>query len=256
MIPNPIVKVLSTLSCHGVRHLLMGGQACVFYGAAEFSRDCDIVLLAGEANFDRLRAALAELKASCIAVPPFDAELLERGHAVHFRCQHPEALNMRIDIMTRMRGVDGFDALWERCTVLSDAAGRQFEIMGVHDLIKAKKTQCDKDWPMIRRLVEASYTENRVAATQDRIAFWLMESRTPEMLVTLAADFPDVATSYVSRRPLLKKAIAADLPAIETELRAEEFAEKEADRAYWQPLKNELEQLRRNVTRRPADNNA
>jgi len=41
LIPNPIVKVLSTLSCHEVRHLLMGGQACVFYGAAEFSREAD-----------------------------------------------------------------------------------------------------------------------------------------------------------------------------------------------------------------------
>ena len=46
MIPNPIIKVLSTLSCHEVRHLLMGGQACVFYGAAEFSQDCDIVIVA------------------------------------------------------------------------------------------------------------------------------------------------------------------------------------------------------------------
>ena len=43
MIPNPILKVLSTLSCHMVRHLLIGGQACVLYGAAEFSRDCDLV---------------------------------------------------------------------------------------------------------------------------------------------------------------------------------------------------------------------
>jgi len=27
---------------NGVRYLLMGGQACVFYGAAEFSRDLDL----------------------------------------------------------------------------------------------------------------------------------------------------------------------------------------------------------------------
>jgi hypothetical protein len=45
LIPNPIQKVLSTLSTHQVRYLLMGGQACVFYGAAEFSRDCDIIIL-------------------------------------------------------------------------------------------------------------------------------------------------------------------------------------------------------------------
>ncbi len=39
MIESPIVKVLSTIRKHGVKALLMGGQACVFYGAAEFSRD-------------------------------------------------------------------------------------------------------------------------------------------------------------------------------------------------------------------------
>ena len=36
--PEPIWKVLSTMAEHQVRALLMGGQACVFYGAAEFSR--------------------------------------------------------------------------------------------------------------------------------------------------------------------------------------------------------------------------
>jgi hypothetical protein len=29
------------MRAHRVRALLMGGQACVFYGAAEFSRDTD-----------------------------------------------------------------------------------------------------------------------------------------------------------------------------------------------------------------------
>jgi hypothetical protein len=50
LIPNPILKVLSTLSTHEVRYLLMGGQACVFYGAAEFSRDCDIAIFCEAEN--------------------------------------------------------------------------------------------------------------------------------------------------------------------------------------------------------------
>jgi hypothetical protein len=29
----------------------MGGQACVFYGAAQFSKDVDFLILAKEANF-------------------------------------------------------------------------------------------------------------------------------------------------------------------------------------------------------------
>lgn len=99
MIPNPILKVLSTMSCHTVRHLLIGGQACVLYGAAEFSRDCDIVILAEEANFENLNAALAELQAECIAIPEFKTEYLQRGHAVHFRCKHPDVDGLRIDVI-------------------------------------------------------------------------------------------------------------------------------------------------------------
>ena len=67
MIPNPIQKVLSTLSTHQVRYLLMGGQACVFYGAAEFSRDTDLLLLSDPPNLERLRQALRDLQAECIA---------------------------------------------------------------------------------------------------------------------------------------------------------------------------------------------
>ena len=71
MIPNPTLKVLSSMQTHQVRALLMGGQACVFYGAAEFSRDTALALLPDAANLARLRVALTELQAEPIAVPPF-----------------------------------------------------------------------------------------------------------------------------------------------------------------------------------------
>jgi len=53
-----------------VRSLLMGGQACVLYGGAEFSRDTDILVVADPANLARLQAAVDELQADVIAVPP------------------------------------------------------------------------------------------------------------------------------------------------------------------------------------------
>lgn len=46
LIPNLIRKVLSSIRERRVRALSMGGQACVSYGAAEFSRDTDLVVLA------------------------------------------------------------------------------------------------------------------------------------------------------------------------------------------------------------------
>ncbi len=78
------------MRAHRVRALLMGGQACVFYGAAEFSRDTDFAILADAANLARLRRALRELRAELIAVPPLALKYLRRGHAIHFRCQHPD----------------------------------------------------------------------------------------------------------------------------------------------------------------------
>ena len=60
----------------------MGGQACVLYGAAEFSRDLDLALLPDPANLARLESALEDLEAETIAVPPFEWEHLEAGLAV------------------------------------------------------------------------------------------------------------------------------------------------------------------------------
>jgi len=88
------------MRAHHVRALLMGGQACVFYGAAEFSRDTDFAILANPANLVRLRKALADLMAETIAVPPFELKYLRRGHAIHFRCHHPEALRIRVEVMS------------------------------------------------------------------------------------------------------------------------------------------------------------
>lgn len=69
MIPSRIRKVLSTMADHRVRALLMGGQACVFYGAAEFSRDTDLLILA-ERQEDRTYWR------------PLKAELERLGHAM------------------------------------------------------------------------------------------------------------------------------------------------------------------------------
>lgn len=115
----------------------MGGQACVFYGAAEFSRDTDLAILANSENLTKLKNALEDLQATEIAVPPFEAKYLRKGHAIHFRCHHPEAAGMRIDVMTKMRGVDSFLKLWGRRTTLSIDDGT-IELMSLPDLVQAQ----------------------------------------------------------------------------------------------------------------------
>jgi len=162
---------------------------------------------------------------------------------VHFRCQHPEAKGMRVDVMARMRGVADFDLLWERRTTLEGADGTLYDLMSLPDLVQAKKTQRDKDWPMIRRLIESDYAACKSDPTEVQVRFWLAEARTPEVLIELAHQHVNEASA--SSRPAVIASILGDESQVQVALDSEERTERLADKAYWEPLKRELEQLRR-----------
>jgi hypothetical protein len=223
----------------------MGGQACVFYGAAQFSKDVDLLILADEDNFAGLHAALDELKAVRIAVPPFDTEALARGHAVHFRCKATGVERLRIDVMTKLRDLPDYRELWGRRTTVETGDGGEVHLLSVPDLVMAKKTQRSRDWPVIDSLVEGHYQALGHEPTPQRISFWLSESRTSERLIELAERFPVETHALENRRPLLSRAVAGDLPALREELDAEVREEQEKDRIYWEPLKRELAAFRR-----------
>ncbi|MEM6471814.1 MAG: hypothetical protein AAF802_19800 [Planctomycetota bacterium] len=146
--------------------------------------------------------------------------------------------------MTKMRGCGEFDSLWDQRTTIQDADGMTYELLGIEDLVRAKKTQRDKDWPMIRRLVDAHYDQNRDEPTTDRVFFWLRESRTPDVLIRLAVEHPESLREMIEIRPLLAEAMAANDNALTQELQKEQAVEREADRQYWRPLVKELEAMR------------
>lgn len=243
MTPNPTLKVLSSMRRHGVRSLLMGGQACVFYGAAEFSRDVDVALMADDENLKRLKKTMKDLQAEVVAVPPFEREFLEMGLAVHFRCQLEEVRGFRVDVMSRMRGVDPFPKLWERRTTI-DMDGDLLDLLSLPDLVNAKKTQRSKDWPMIQRLVEANWFQHHHEPNPARIGFWLKECRTPELLVQLVKAYPEQARRIASSRTLLQYALEEETDGLEEALEVERKQEMAKDKAHWEPLKKEIERLR------------
>ena len=253
MIPSPILKVFSTLRAREVRCLLMGGQACVLYGAAEFSRDTDLAVLAEPDNLERFSDALRDLAASVIAVPPFEPGYLDRGHAVHFRCQADGAQGMRIDVMSRMRGVPEFPVLWERRNTFTlnggDSGPVDVDVMALPDLVSAKKTRRDKDWPMIRRLVEAHYWTHQEQATSARVEFWLRELRTAALLVDCVRAYPGLAARVGRDRSACALALHEDVAGVEVALGDEMESERSADRAYWKPLLKEIEGLRADARR-------
>ena len=231
----------------GARTLLMGGQACVFYGAAEFSRDLDLLILADTANFERIRSALTDLDAKPIAVPPFDAGFLSRGHAVHFRCQRDDVKDLRIDLMSVLRTGEHFEDMWDRRTTI-EIEGVSVDLMALEDLVNAKKTQRNKDWPMIGRLMERSYFTRGDIVTPELAEFWLRELRTAELLIEAAVAWPEIAQTVQSERPAVAAAVGGDVSLVDIALEEEERAERLKDREYWQPLKLELEQARRRGT--------
>ena len=66
-----------------------------------------------------------------------------------------------------------------RRTTVEIEPGLPVEMMALPDLVAAKKTQRDKDWPMIRRLIEAHYARHRTNPSPEQVSFWLREARTP-----------------------------------------------------------------------------
>jgi hypothetical protein len=123
-------------------------------------------------------------------------------------------------------------------------------------LVQAKKTQRDKDWFMLRRLVLAHFAQNRAAPTPEHIDFWLREAREVAMLLELARTYPERAAVLRQARPLLAAAGAGDAARLCVALDAEEQAERQADREYWRPLRVDLEALRHDAASRDRPGSA
>ena len=65
------------------------------------------------------------------------------------------------------------------------------------------------------------------------------------MLICLTASHREIFEEALPQRRLLTEALAASRSALRRELQNEQVQEQELDEAYWRPLKQELEALRR-----------
>jgi len=146
--------------------------------------------------------------------------------------------------MSRMRGVDSFSRLWNRRVEIALPGAGRVAVMALADLVRAKKTQRDKDWPMIRRLIEADVARAPRRPDARRIAFWLRECRTFDLLADLARRYPALARRIAKSRPALRAAMRGDERRTACFLKQEEDREREHDRRYWAPLRAELEHWR------------
>ena len=143
-----------------------------------------------------------------------------------------------------LKGCSEFEKLYERCAIVNLPEIGEITLLSLPDLVQSKKTQREKDWLMIRRLIEADILQFRNNPEKNKIKFWLKECRTPSQLVSLTSDYPDLYHAVIAIRPLLEYARKKDFNTLEEHLKIEECAEKEKDREYWLPLKKELEKWR------------
>lgn len=130
--------------------------------------------------------------------------------------------------------------MWSRRETLLDEEDNAYDLLSLPDLVCAKKTQREKDWPMLRRLMEAHYFQHRTSPTAAQLEFWFREMRTSELLTDLAIVYPQVCKRMVPVRPLLQTALAGDIDGVRHQLNTEMLVESAVDRQYWAPLKKEL----------------
>ena len=96
---------------------------------------------------------------------------------------------------------------------------------------------------MIRRLIETDYFAHPEQPRTRHLRFWLLELRTPEILIEVALAHSALCQNLTKSRPLLEFAASGNETALIRALLDEERSEREADRRYWAPLKAQLEQL-------------
>jgi len=75
----------------------------------------------------------------------------------------------------------------------------------------------------------------------------LRELRTEELLIAAVARYPGIAERVAPTRSAVSAALAGDSSAVSRALNEEQETERAKDRVYWDPLKKELEKLRRGI---------
>jgi hypothetical protein len=252
-----IASFFQRLDEHGVRYLLISGQATILYGAATFSEDVDIWVEPTDDNIERLTGALRSERARYYKLTPALAtDTLSRGHGFHFVIEGAAgALDMYLDVMGQPPRVGSFTAAMARARRFDTDLGC-IPTVGIKELVEIKKTQRSADYPIIGRLAVAHLAD---AATPDDAhelnwalanVFGLTEL---EALVRervhafseLARTLPEPLAGAVST--LCQHHL---LPAIEEDeldawLGARAVPLRAADRRYWRPIIDELRWLKR-----------
>lgn len=201
------------LRSRGVICAITSGLACVHYGIAETTQDCD--LLCHPASFQTLLDLLQQTEVAGARChyrgnisPPLDARWHRGGWTSHFQW----------DSMPDVTTLDVFGhAMRESAPWADDVAGLYASQNVVAEM---KRTDRDKDWPVITSL--------GVALLQARDPRGWLHLFNADSISELLEACP-IPTELLKIRPALQLAVSRD-PALERALLTEQHFWKELDR--------------------------
>ncbi len=240
-------RFLRSLEKEGVRYLLISGQACVLYGASQFTEDVDLWIRPSSGDLRGLLKALAFAGARVhkLTVRP-TLRRMRQGHGFHFLIPP----DIYLDVMGRPPRVGRFSAAWSRRRRMKTDWGT-LPVAAPEDLVLLKRTNRPSDYEAITNLVRVRYEEAKGNLT---VTGWCLEN-TFDVDDLLA--FAEQASGRMKKWPL-RKALRALLPVIPGQhslsssrrskvarLLAIEAAEvQEQEREYWLPLLRDLKRPR------------
>lgn len=213
--------LVCALRDRGVVCAITSGLACVHYGVAETTKDCD--LLCHPESFDELLKLLTKTKADGLPCryrghisPPLDPRWHRGGWTSHFEW----------DTCPQVTTLDVFGQAVRQSSPWEHELSGLYASMNV--VAEMKRTDRDKDWPFI-----TSLGTNMLRARDARGWLHLFDA---DALLEMQEE-SSIPTEMVAVRPVLKLAIKRD-PRLHQALLAE--------RRFWQ----ELDRCRIRVYRR------
>jgi len=166
---------------------LASGQAVVFYRLALMSKDGDWILRETPEACARVLAVLAKYGAHYRPGAPLDLRWLAGGWSSHFEFFDPEGRRIRCDFVTRPPRLGR-----EEVASLFAPPAEPTLVVGLEPLIRMKRTQRAKDYPVIGELARLLPGEREIEMTTD-----------PDRVLALAPSY-----GKDSARPPVKAALA------------------------------------------------
>ncbi len=143
------LEFIQALNQHEVDYLLVGGYAVILHGYARTTGDMDIWVKPSKENYQKLIKAFQDFR-----MPVFEMTEENFLDTSKFDVFTFGASPVSIDIMTKVKGLS-FDEAFPKATSIQLDEGLSVKVIGLEDLLKAKKASGRaKDFNDIRHLTE------------------------------------------------------------------------------------------------------